>query len=357
MLKTTTTTHREFEATGSATTAYNLFESFNIAFVTFRAVVGDTTGTRDGVIQYANRQFADAVGRRQSLLTGMRLIRDLGELPFTPLISSCLIAGELNDTVKTSIEIAANGQNLIFDANCRAVGDLYSAALVNVSDFVLANRSQERRVGELLFVNDALESQAAELAQLAEEIEASRQSLDVEIERRTKLEAELRRLAHFDELTNIANRRSFLADAQNLLTNRIEQSDAIILLDIDHFKTINDTFGHLAGDEMLRRVAAVIAQEIDDLDTLFGRIGGEEFALMVPGADLIEAQGFAEWIRSRICETTFVIDGTELDVTVSLGVAEKQPGQTNLTSLIARADKALYAAKAAGRNNVQLAQL
>lgn len=342
-------------ASGGPAAALRLFQSFKTGLVTFTCVEGAAPGTFDAVIHQANPQFAEAVGRRGSNLSGLRLVRDFGET-FAPLIAASRVAAELDDVVKTSLEIAADGQNLIFDARCRATDRLYCAALFDVTDFVLANRNQERRIGELLFVNDALESQASELARLAEEIEASRQTLDIEVARRTKLEEELRRMADFDELTGIANRRAFLADAQFALDSRaLDEDCAFVLLDIDHFKSINDTFGHVVGDDVLRRVTALIAAEIDAVNTLFGRIGGEEFALLMPRTGLAEAAAVAETIRGRIADTAFRSYNAPLDLTVSLGVTVSRPGETNLTALVGRADVALYAAKAAGRNTVQVA--
>ncbi len=345
------------DAFGSDAVDMRLFGTFDIGILTFTTIEGDVPGTFDGIIRFVNPQFAKVVGRSQASLIGERLVRGFNGDTFVPLITACRVAGELNDVVKATVEVSLGGEDFFFDAACIATGEVYRAALVDVTGFVAANRSLERRNGELLFVNDALESQATDLAQLAEEIEASRQTLDIEVERRTKLENELRRMAHFDELTGIANRRSFLTDAQTLLdTDTPDQQCALILLDIDHFKTINDTFGHGTGDDVLRRVCALISEEIDQLDTLFGRIGGEEFALLLPRADLVEAHGFAEWIRSRICETDFHADNVTINMTVSFGVTERRRGETDLTKMIARADVALYAAKAAGRNNVQLAQ-
>lgn len=345
------------DAYGTDAVGMRLFAAFDIAIVTFTTIGGDAPGTFDGVIRFVNSPFARAVGRSQASLIGERLVRDFHGKTFVPLIAACRVAGELDDVVNTTLEVNLSGENRVFDAACIATGDIYRAALMDVSAFVSANRTMETRIGELLMVNDALESQATELAQLAEEIEASRQRLDLEVDRRKQLESELRRLAHFDDLTGIANRRSFLNGAQSVLDDgAADRTCALILLDIDHFKTINDTFGHAAGDDVLRRVSRLIAEETDRRDALFGRIGGEEFGLLLSCTDLADAHRFAEWIRSRICETEFQAGNTAHSVTASLGVAARLPGDTDLTKLIARADLALYAAKAAGRNNVQLAQ-
>lgn len=330
-----------------------LFDSLRIGMVSFTVIEGATAQCQDGIVHHANLAFANTVGRSQEALNGVRLGDDIDEQAFQPMIAAAKIAGELRDVVKTTVEIGIGGEEQIFDVSIIASGNVFRAAFIDVTDIVWANRSLERRLGELRFNNDALESQAAELTRLAEEIEEARQSLDKEVERRTKLERELRRLAHFDELTGVANRRSFLNEAQAVLDKSApDRKSVMILLDIDHFKKINDSYGHGAGDDVLRAVSKLISAEVDGHDIMFGRIGGEEFALMMPNAVLADGVALAEWIRICIAKSPITVGDAAIPVTVSLGVSERRDDETDLTQLIARADVALYAAKASGRNTV-----
>jgi diguanylate cyclase (GGDEF)-like protein/PAS domain S-box-containing protein len=149
-----------------------------------------------------------------------------------------------------------------------------------------------------------------------------------------------------DPLTGIANRRllDMMLDRSLARSKRCGEPLSVVMVDIDHFKRFNDTRGHVEGDRLLCQVASLIAREIRQTD-LVARYGGEEFLIMLPDANLDNASNKAERIRKMIAETT--------KVTISLGVASYQDGIKNKEDLINRADKALYAAKDAGRNQVK----
>ncbi|TDY03995.1 diguanylate cyclase [Thiohalophilus thiocyanatoxydans] len=167
---------------------------------------------------------------------------------------------------------------------------------------------------------------------------------------RHKLEQELQRQASHDSLTGLYNRRNFEA----LLLHELERATryrrqlALILLDIDHFKTVNDRFGHNAGDEVLRQLAVIMREQTRDSDVL-ARWGGEEFIILLPETDLDGALQAAGALRQAVADTRFPTVG---QVTVSLGVSTYQSGDTP-DSLIKRADDAMYQAKTAGRNRVR----
>lgn len=164
---------------------------------------------------------------------------------------------------------------------------------------------------------------------------------------------EVQRLMRFDGLTGAYN-KSYFEDNLNTTPWRTRSvSVSLIVFDLDHFKEVNDTHGHTAGDAVLRQAAAVVAQQVPP-DQLFARVGGEEFAVLCPGAPLESACQIAERIRAAIEAAKFVFDGVEIPVTVSLGCAEAPPGSTeSAPSLYERADARLYAAKSAGRNCVR----
>jgi diguanylate cyclase (GGDEF)-like protein len=123
------------------------------------------------------------------------------------------------------------------------------------------------------------------------------------------------------------------------------------LFDIDHFKKINDTHGHLAGDGMLRQLSAAVKSKLRRED-IFARIGGEEFAVILPEIDLAAARKTAEKIRSVVEKTELKFEQTVIPCTISVGVAELLADDAGAASVYARSDEALYAAKNSGRNRV-----
>lgn len=170
-----------------------------------------------------------------------------------------------------------------------------------------------------------------------------------------RLYAEVERLATMDELTGIANRRRLfeLGQREFELARRYGTPLAAILLDIDKFKKINDSFGHHAGDHVLSGIASTISQNVREVD-LFGRYGGEEFVLLLPQSDRKSAYEVAERLRSLVEELRFETERGVLQVTISLGIAQLSKETVSLATLIDHADQAMYAAKQAGRNRVEV---
>jgi diguanylate cyclase (GGDEF)-like protein len=169
---------------------------------------------------------------------------------------------------------------------------------------------------------------------------------------REHAEAVLRRAAATDDLTGVLNRRALLAGAGEGIAaaRRDGQPAALLLFDLDHFKSINDRFGHSVGDQTLRTFARIAAQAIRQTD-VFGRLGGEEFAAFLAGADARTAHRIAERIRADFSRTVLAPDWPA--PTVSVGIAEIAPGSIlDVDSLLIRADQALYQAKRAGRDRV-----
>lgn len=163
---------------------------------------------------------------------------------------------------------------------------------------------------------------------------------------------QIRELAHVDELTGVANRRR-LMDVLTSEINRCRRSRSplsIALLDIDHFKRINDRFGHPAGDAILRRVACSVDERMQDIDC-FGRYGGEEFMMILPQTDLKGARTKAERICQSLRETSCDSLQKGLQITASVGVAQYRDSEL-AEDVIQRADEALYQAKTTGRDRV-----
>jgi len=163
----------------------------------------------------------------------------------------------------------------------------------------------------------------------------------------------LQDLATRDFLTGLPNRRHFLEQSQRLLPRlRSENAGAAAaMVDIDHFKHINDTWGHEAGDDALRAVAAAVSSHARPQD-LVARFGGEEFCLLAPGLTDEEAETYFEALRARIAALEVSIGASQLKTTVSIGVYTSRSAEESLHELLAGSDRRLYLAKAAGRNQV-----
>lgn len=172
------------------------------------------------------------------------------------------------------------------------------------------------------------------------------------ITRRHQLETQLQRLSETDELTGAYNRRKLL-DALNLSLTRFRERQiptAVILMDVDYFKTINDQFGHVAGDEVLRGIAHHAMAHLREGD-LFARFGGEEFALLLPNTTLEAAQVIAERLRGAIAKGNFLPEShPSLIVTASMGLSLIQTQDQTIEAILRRVDAALYRAKDSGRN-------
>ena len=172
-----------------------------------------------------------------------------------------------------------------------------------------------------------------------------------------KDDSRMAKLATTDSLTGLPNRHAFLeqADGARLLAQRQRTGLGLLMIDIDHFKQINDRWGHASGDEALVVFARTIRQLLREHETI-GRVGGEEFALLLPGADLDAAVQAAERLRRAIREATVITSGPTYRMTVSIGVVVLDPHE-DLGGAMARADHALYAAKRAGRDRVEIGEL
>jgi diguanylate cyclase (GGDEF)-like protein len=166
---------------------------------------------------------------------------------------------------------------------------------------------------------------------------------------------DLERLTRLDGLTGLFNRRTFVElSRQELMRGQRQGSaTAILLFDLDHFKRINDTWGHPAGDAVLRNVATVAARAVRGTD-LLGRLGGEEFIVLLPSTSIEAARKLAEKIRAHLQANPAAWEGHSIAATASIGVAGTTAAQKrDFDSLYHEADKALYLAKTRGRNRVE----
>lgn len=161
-------------------------------------------------------------------------------------------------------------------------------------------------------------------------------------------------MAVTDGLTKLYNRHYLDTHLKNLVRQAAEQNRAlsVVIMDMDHFKSVNDTYGHASGDEVLKALAGIIVNTIRSAD-LAARYGGEEFVVLMPETDAVRAYEAAERLRKGVESTPFVIPHPDSPIrkTVSIGYATMQPNDTT-ESLLKRADAALYEAKNSGRNKV-----
>ncbi len=284
-------------------------------------------------IVLANRSFAKKVGRAPDELQGLNLdhfhwrrqAEESEQRPWTRTAET----RESSIGAKVGLTTGEEGERVF----------LVNAAPIN-------NEKGEQR-GVLASFDDitALESNKAELQRMLEELRESRE----QIRRRNH---ELQLLATRDPLTGCMNRRSFFEWFDKLwgLSQRHALPLSCVMLDIDHFKAINDTYGHSTGDEVLRKVAQAMQDTCRDEDILC-RYGGEEFCLLTPQLTIAQCELAAERFRTVVKELVF--SGCDLRVTVSLGVSSTELGGGDPQAVLDQADKALYVAKRKGRNQVR----
>jgi two-component system, cell cycle response regulator len=191
----------------------------------------------------------------------------------------------------------------------------------------------------------------ADAFELAARVRAARRGSDMQELLLTR-ERELERLAYYDELTGLPNRRSVLRQLEALISRgrRHGHALALLMVDADHFKAVNDRHGHAAGDAALRALADRLRERLRTEDVA-GRFGGEEFVIGLPDADAEGAAAVAEGVRAAVRARPLTVAGRELTLTVSVGWATWE--DDDLGQLLARADGALYEAKAAGRDCVR----
>ncbi|WP_374603717.1 diguanylate cyclase [Arenimonas sp.] len=164
---------------------------------------------------------------------------------------------------------------------------------------------------------------------------------------------EVYQLATRDALTELYNRRHFVESVDREIARATRHGRPLVMciIDVDLFKPVNDQYGHIAGDGVLRQLAGIVRGFVRGED-IAARIGGEEFAVMLPETDIESARSFAERLREAVAETPFVLGGQPQRLTISIGIASLAPGRDERSPLMQAADAALYRAKDLGRNRV-----
>ncbi|ABB11821.1 diguanylate cyclase (GGDEF domain) [Burkholderia lata] len=172
---------------------------------------------------------------------------------------------------------------------------------------------------------------------------------------RKHIEAELHRMATTDHLTQLSNRHAFMRQSEAALraVRTTGQAAAVLMLDLDHFKALNDRWGHPVGDRALRHFARLLLAETGP-DGIVGRVGGEEFAIVLPGADLDRALAFAQRVQQRAMQARLTHEDQPVTLTVSIGIDAMRASDFGAYQPLSRADKALYLAKERGRNRIEV---
>ena len=176
------------------------------------------------------------------------------------------------------------------------------------------------------------------------------------IKKRKEKEKEIIYLNYHDSLTGLYNRRYFMQAGEDEIerAERNKKSLALMMIDIDYFKDVNDTYGHAAGDKVLKNLANILKDSVREID-IVGRLGGEEFGIILPDTNIINAEKAAERLRKNIEDSSIQFEEESISITVSIGVSSYTQKVYNMSDLLHEADIALYKAKDRGRNCVQIA--
>jgi two-component system, sensor histidine kinase LadS len=233
----------------------------------------------------------------------------------------------------------------------------YKQENLNTQNRLILQQNETLRLKDEL--NTTLENARVELedrvVQRTRELSDLNVKLSAEVAERKRAEDELKRLASVDFLTGLFNRRHFfeIAGREFVKSTRYNHPLSVIIFDIDLFKDVNDTYGHLIGDQALVHIGHLVC-EITRKSDVAARYGGEEFIILLPETDYSNAQTFAERLRQLTEESPVPCDGTSIHLTISIGVSAKDDDfqVESLDQLISQADQALYRAKGAGRNRV-----
>lgn len=310
-----------------------------------------------GLDGFAMLEGVGLTARRELLAAAQRLKLAPGDV----LISQGERAASMFLLVKGELSIhldsADNDPVAVIEAG-ETVGELSVLDGTTASAFVRAKtKARLLKISEEAFwtlINGSHAFSVNLLLKLAERLRANNATVSQNVQKRRQYE----RAAMFDGLTGIHNRR-WLDETLHRMVRRFEGSGgtfalSLSLLDIDHFKSFNDTYGHAAGDHVLTIVAASLGENLRPTD-LVARFGGEEFVIIFPDTDLESARVAAERVREALAQEPLSMpDGSELpSVTISMGVAQLEPGQS-VPAFLKTADFAMYRAKEAGRNRVMV---
>jgi diguanylate cyclase (GGDEF)-like protein/PAS domain S-box-containing protein len=288
-------------------------ERFQVAFE--NAPVGMSIAAADGRVLQVNDSLCDITGytRDELLMMNLATITHPEELGERALLDEQLLSGEIDSYIRDGRLLRANGEAVWVSRHVRMLRDDDNNPLQTLTHFV-------------------------------------------DITERRTMERELRHMADHDPLTGLLNRRGLETELERHVAhvNRYGDRGALLVLDLDHFKAVNDTLGHEAGDRLIVNVATLLRSRLRSSDAV-ARLGGDEFAILLPDANAEVAQHVAEQIVADIHQNAVIEQGqSKRHVTVSIGVTMFTQGQLNAEGVLVDADLAMYDAKEAGRDQVAM---
>lgn len=320
-----------------------VLESSPSGIVALRAIRDAAGQIEQAVVVTTNRRTAELSGRAETDLLDTDGRESLPFLSDPAVWRRCLYAIDLQRADALETSFTRDGTTTWLRIAVAPLGDGLLLTLTDITDLTVANQTLQMR--------------AATLALEIGRERATRRALSEEIGLREEREKELRRLAETDPLTALLNRRSFTEKAHAAIAASEADGTALamIIVDLDHFKQVNDTYGHPAGDAVIRAFADLLLGQYRSERNLVGRFGGEEFGILLQDCDLASAAASARQIQDALLSRAMPVSETlALRVTASLGIAARHSGEA-LASLTDRADQALYRAKNEGRNRLGLA--
>jgi diguanylate cyclase (GGDEF)-like protein len=300
----------------------------------------------NGLILWANHTIAGYLTVPVDSLIGMQVASILSTpsrvFYQTHLYPQLRMRGSVDECYLTLLGPAGDEVPVLMNA-ARSGGDVTHFAFIPVP------MRHELEAQLISAKRDAQEALAAK-EEVNLMLEATQRELEARQRELTTLNVLLGTQAVHDELTGLHNRRHFRAALDEVVAQARQDGSnvSLLLLDLDHFKTINDQHGHDVGDEVLKRVGATLLEAVRAGDSVC-RYGGEEFAVILPNTSVDQACALGERIREAVAQ----LDVADLRVTVSIGVSGSPPLEPNPRRLVATADQHLYAAKRAGRNRVE----
>ena len=256
------------------------------------------------------------------------------------------LIGKLDSQVFPNRQVAqCNGGDLRVLDNGE-IDEAYETVYKNGTDprITITRKSRLTDEGDYFLVG--VMHDVTEVTEANEQLEASKALLEAQSEK-------LKEMAYTDPLTGVMNRRR-LAETAPVVFGTHRNAGAVMVCDLDFFKRINDVHGHEAGDQALKHFVMIAEFALREGD-LIARTGGEEFAILMPGADAQQSMEIAERIRNTLQTTPLDHSGEGIDMTVSIGVAQVEKGEFDLEALLREADQNLYRAKETGRNKVVMA--
>lgn len=317
------------------------------ALVVSQPIYAMTTLPLDDV--YAPGSAADArVHATESRLLGYAVVE----------MSMEALAQQRRELLIWSLATAVGGL-MLAGVMASVLADLVSSQIGRINRVVelvregqLGERVDEAQSGILRPLAEGINAMVTKIATTHEDLQQQVRQTTQEL-RLQKEAAEL--AARTDVLTGVASRRAFseAAEAEMQRALRYGTELSMLMMDLDHFKGVNDTHGHMTGDAVLVNFAQTVQQLVRKVD-LVARLGGEEFVVLLPNITAEQATALAERIREAVQNSQLLVEGRQLQFSVSIGVAQFDPRELSLTGWMARADAALYQAKAQGRNRVVL---